>query len=54
MHCHFAWYTSEGFAFRIVEREAEIGYDSDALNSTCAESNLYVASEGLVQYDFGI
>lgn len=54
MHCHIAWHTSEGFAVQIIERESEIGYDQDVLNSTCDAWNSYATADELVQYDSGI
>ncbi|GME66055.1 Multicopper oxidase [Neofusicoccum parvum] len=54
MHCHIAWHTSEGFAVQILERESEISYDLDVLNSTCANWKSYVAAQNITQYDSGV
>lgn len=51
---HIAWHTSEGFAVQFLERESEITYDDDVLNSTCASWTAYAEAEDLVQNDSGI
>ena len=54
MHCHIAWHTSEGFAVQLLERQSEIDYDYDALNSTCANWKSYAAAQDLTQFDSGV
>lgn len=54
MHCHIAWHTSEGFAVQIIEREAEIDWDQDVLDVTCAAWNSYTKTDSITQYDSGV
>lgn len=54
MHCHIAWHTSEGFAVQLLEREPEITYDLDTLNSTCANWKSYAAADDVTQTDAGV
>ncbi|KAL5355247.1 Cupredoxin [Aspergillus floccosus] len=54
MHCHIAWHTSEGFAVQLLERQSEIYYDYDTLNSTCASWKRYVNAQDINQYDSGV
>ncbi|KAJ5967657.1 hypothetical protein N7501_003905 [Penicillium viridicatum] len=54
MHCHIAWHTSEGFAVQLLERESEISYDMESLDSTCASWSHYVHADDVNQYDSGV
>ena len=56
MHCHIAWYTSEGLAVQVLERESEMValIDGDSLNSTCQAWDTYTTEDAVVQDDSGI
>ncbi|KAL4894413.1 extracellular dihydrogeodin oxidase/laccase [Aspergillus ambiguus] len=54
MHCHIAWHTSEGFAVQLLERQSEIFYDYETLNSTCASWKKYAHSDDVTQHDSGV
>ena len=54
MHCHIAWHTSEGFAVQLLEREDEIQYDYNILNSTCANWRHYCNALDVEQHDSGV
>lgn len=56
LHCHIAWHASEGFALQLLERESEMTalMSVSNINSTCANWDVYTASDTIVQDDSGI
>ncbi|KAH8652632.1 putative extracellular dihydrogeodin oxidase/laccase [Tricladium varicosporioides] len=56
LHCHIAWHASEGFALQLLERESEMTalMNTGNINSTCANWDVYTASDAIVQEDSGI